>query len=171
MNQRRRWRFVDVALQSAAEAFQRREAGARQAPGVEGAPTHGEQALLAKEIQPALGLRIGLRQGADQGVALQAETRCGNSVQRGKQIGGMTLGLAARRPGVLNELNDQQLVFGVKHRRRRQVAVGAQVVQHPAFQGKGGFAGGRQLGDTGAAVRQCDLVDFGNTAAGQGRSG
>lgn len=164
MDQRRAVGFVDPAIEPPGQRLDAVEGGRRQAPRRVRHAGHVEQAVVAEEVAPARGRRVGLRQAADHGVAWEAEALAAHRVQRRQQLGGVGLGGGVERVAGLDVVHQQQIVRAVNHRRHRQRTVGGEVAQHEALR----LQAGPDLGHQDPAVVQRHLAHVADAAAGQG---
>ena len=94
-------------------------------------PRHEQQAVVAEERHPCVGLGIGLGQGADQRVARIAEPLAPGGMKPGDQLAGVALD--ARRDAaavIVDEVHHQQVRLGMMDERDGEIRQPRKLAQH-----------------------------------------
>ena len=92
---------------------------------------HEQQAVVAEERHPSIGLRIGLGQAADQRIASIAEPRAPGGMKLGDQLAGMTLNAWRDATAVVvDEVHHQEIGLGMVDQRDRELRQPRQLAQH-----------------------------------------
>lgn len=164
VNQGRALRFHDPIAQTRGQTLDAIHHHHGQVPAIQGFPGHGQQPLIAEELQPANGGNIALRQTADHRIAVEAEGMPGVTVQIGQNLGGMALGRIIQGIAGGDIIHQQQIIAIMDHMGNRHAGLGGQQAQHPALHRDGGAGLGHHL----AAIGQIHLPDRCARAAGHG---
>ena len=96
---------------------------------------------VAEEGAPVRAPGVGLRQSADDRIALEAEGRRGDVVKPGELFRRLAFGRRTAAAVALDMVHDQEPVADMMQARHRQVGLAGQVVQHEALDRKATVGG------------------------------